>query len=306
MERPDHLPMPEPRWPWAATPLRVTFVALVVWWFFSGSSALSFGLVSVLALANVLALLLAYELAIRDAPFGWIAASIFGVIGLSLGLYAAWWSIQPPPPSGPLLPAHDPMPTARCAPKIGPRDLVMAFGTNRAVGTGAGPFYPLKVDDCTVLALRRVGHGLMVDAFFTDWNNDIAFAVHDNVYEATMPLQLRPFRPDPHTLVVLDRFDKEVLYVRYLNSNAVRIRGRFLCGEHPQAIIHDDRTFKGGIRLNGVFLGLKPGRENACTTLHGDTPGITVTDTGDASAYTPRLDGHYGSSSQKRGHPLKI
>jgi len=259
--------------------LRTLFVALVVWWFFSGSSALSLGLVSVLALANVLALLLAYELSIRDVPLGWISGAIFGVIGLSLAAYGAWWLTRPPAPSGPLLPAQDATPDARCAPRIALTDLVMAFGTNRAVGKGAGPFYPLKVDSCTAMALRRVGRGLMVDAFFTDWNNDIAFAVHDNVYEPTMPLQLRSFRPDPHTLVVLDRFDKEVLYVRYLNRNAVRIRGRFLCGEQPQAIIQDDRTFMGGMRLHGVFLGLKPGREHACTILHGDTPGITVTDT---------------------------
>lgn len=270
--------MPEPRWPWAATLLRITFTALLIWGFLTGSSALSFGIVAVLGIVNALALLLAYELSIRDLPFGWVAGGVFGVIGISLAAYGAWWATRPPAPTGPLLPAQEPTPTARCVDRIAPHALVMAFGTNRAIGTGQGPFYPLKVDDCAVLALRRVGNGLMVKAFFYDWNSDVAFSVDDNVYEPTMPLQLRPFRPDPHTIVVLDRFDKEVLYVRYLNPHAVRIRGRFLCGEQPQAIIRDERTFVGGIRLNGVFLRLKPGRENACAVLHGSEPGITVTD----------------------------
>ena len=76
----------------------------------------------------------------------------------------------------------------------------MAFGTNRAVGTGPGPFTRSRWVTVRVMALRRAGQGLMVKAFFYDWNGDVAFSVNDNVYEPTMPLQLRPFRPDPHTI----------------------------------------------------------------------------------------------------------
>jgi hypothetical protein len=152
----------------------------------------------------------------------------------------------------------------------------MAFGPNRMVGTGPGPFTPIKVADCTVMALRRVGSGLMVRAFFYDWNNDVAFIVKDNIYAPTMPLSLRPFRPDPHTIVVLDRFDKEVLYVRYLNPNAVRIRGRFLCGEAPQAVIRDDVIMVGGVRIGGVFLRQRVAKAHACATLKSGADGIAV------------------------------
>ena len=278
MERPYRITFPEPRWPWLRTALRILFTGLLIWFFFSGSSALSFGIVAVLGLVYALAILLAYELAIRDAPVAWIAGGIFALTGFSMTAYGLWLATRPPVPVGPLLPAREATPHASCVEKIGAKDLVMAFGTHRAVGTGQGPFRPIRVDDCTVMALRRVGKGLMVKALFYDWNNDVAFTVNDNVYEPTMPLQLRPFRPDPHTVVVLDRFDKEVLYVRYLNPNAVRIRGRFLCGQQPQAIIHDDRIFKGGIRIGGVFLGLRSTRGGACTVLKGSEPGITVTD----------------------------
>ena len=278
MERPHRITFPEPRWPWLRTALRILFTGLLIWFFFSGSSALSFGIVAILGLLNALAILLAYELALRDASPGWIAGGVFAAIGVSIAAYGFWLATRPPVPVGPLLPARESTPHAGCFEKIGPKDLVMAFGTHRAVGTGPGPFHPIRVDDCNVMALRRVGQGLMVKAFFYDWNNDVAFIVNDNVYQPTMPLQLRSFRPDPHTVVVLDRFDKEVLYVRYLNPNAVRIRGRFLCGEQPQAIIHDDRIFKGGIRIGGVFLGLRSTRGGACTVLKGREPGITVTD----------------------------
>jgi hypothetical protein len=268
--------VPEPRWPWLRTVLRITFTALLMWAFFSGSSVLSLGIAAVLGVVNALALLLAYELSIRDVAPGWIAGGLFVLIGTSLVSYSLWLATRPPVPTGPLLPAHEPTPRASCVERLGKSDLVMAFGTNRAVGTGPGPFEPIMVDDCMVMALRRVGRGLMVKAFFYDWNDDVAFSVNDNVYEPTMPLQLRPFRADPHTIVVLDRFDKEVLYVRYLNPNAVRIRGRFLCGEKPQAIIQDDAILVGGFRIGGAFFRQHIASGHACTTIRAGVPGIAV------------------------------
>lgn len=276
MERPYRIVFPEPRWPWLRTALRVLFTGLLIWGFSSGSSPLSFGIVAVLGLVNALALLLAYELAIRDLPSPWIAGGIFMPIGASLVAYGAWLATRPPPPTGPLLPASEATPGASCAEKIGPKTLVMAFGTDRAVGTGPGPFRPMKVADCPAMALRRVGQGLMVKAHFYDFNGDVAFSVNDNVYEPTMPLQLRPFRPDPHSIVLLDRFDQEVLYVRYLNPNAVRIRGRFLCGTAPQAVIRDDAILVGGVRIRGAYFDQRPARGHVCATIKVGEQGIAI------------------------------
>jgi len=268
--------IPQPRWPWLQTLLRIGFTALLVLGFFSGSSFLSFGLAAVLGTSCTLAVLLGYELAIRDASSRWIAGCIVALVGTSLVGYGAWLATRPPTPTGPLLPASEPTPNTACVEKFGPEGLVMAFGTDRAVGSGPGPFQPITVGECSVMALRRVGPGVMIKAFFYDWNGDVAFAVNDNKYEPTLPLQLRQFRPDPHTFVILDRFDKEVLYVRFLNPNAVRIRGRFLCGEAPQAVIHDDAILVGGIRLNGVFLGQRPAKGHICATIRRGDHGVVI------------------------------
>jgi hypothetical protein len=135
------------------------------------------------------------------------------------------------------------------------------------MGKGTGPFTPVLVDQCVAMKLLRQGGGLMIQAFGYAWTGDIAFHVMNNVYEPDTVLKLRALRPDRSTFLVLDRFDKEVLYVRYLNRNAVRIRGRFLCGEAPQAIIRDDAILVGGIRLNGVFTGQTPG-QGPCLRHH--------------------------------------
>jgi hypothetical protein len=116
----------------------------------------------------------------------------------------------------------------------------------------------------------------MIRSFGYDWNNDIAFRVMDNVYEPAAPLQIRAFRPDRSTFLLLDRFDREVLYVRYLNRNAVRIRGRFLCGEAPQAVIHDDVIQVGGVRIGGVFIGQRPTHGHVCATIKAGGYGIAI------------------------------
>ena len=266
----------QPRWPWLQTGLRIAFTALLMWGFFAGSSVLSFGIATVLGVVLALAILLGYELAIRDVASAWIAGGLVALIGTSLTAYGIWLATRPPAPMGALLPANEPTPRAGCVERMGSADLVMAFGDNRAVGTGPGPFAPIKVGDCTVMTLRRVGQGLMIRAFFYDWNNDVAFAVNDNIYEPTMPLALRTFRPDPHTFVILDRFDKEVLYLRYLNPNAVRIRGRFLCGEAPQAVIRDDAILVGGFRIGGVFFRQHVSKTHACATVRKGDEGIAI------------------------------
>jgi hypothetical protein len=117
----------------------------------------------------------------------------------------------------------------------------------------------------------------MIQAFGYAESGDIAFHIMDNVYEPDTALRLRPSRPDRSTFVLRDRFDKEVLYVRYLNPGAVRIRGRFLCGGAPQAVVRDDAILVGGVRLNGVFIGQHPTRGHACVTIRKGGYGVAIT-----------------------------
>lgn len=260
---------------------RVIACMLLFWAFVAGNSWLSLRGPAVLAVATALSLLAAYELTLRDVGPGWVLGCILGIQAAMGGGYLTWLYFQPPPPTGPLIAAGEPSPPPGCnqlpAPDdLMPDNLMMVFGTDRVIGKGPGPFMPLVVDDCVVLKLARRGGGLMVQAFGYDWSNDIAFRVQDNVYEPAQLLQIRAFRPDPSTFVLLDRFDKEVLYVRYLNRGAVRIRGRFLCGEQPQAVIHDDVIWVGGVRIGGAFLGQRPTKGHVCASIKSGGYGIAI------------------------------
>jgi hypothetical protein len=259
------------------TGLRVLVCGLLLLAFTAGGFSPAVRMPVVLAVATVFGVLVTYELYIRDVPQGWVLAALLVILGASLGGYAVWLYLQPPAPTGPLRPAHDLSPESDCPQKPGQRDLLVAFGTDRVVARGDGPVTPIYVADCPVLSLKRGPGGLMVNASFYDWSNDIAFRIENNIYEPFAPLQLYAWRPDPSTLIVLDRFEKEVLYVRYLNPHAVRIRGRFLCGEAPQAVIHDNQILVGGVRMNGVFIGQRRTMGHVCATVSaGSQGGITI------------------------------
>ncbi|MEO8302383.1 MAG: hypothetical protein ABI608_11340 [Rhizomicrobium sp.] len=276
------------RWPEAAgtiaefcrrnlgTVIRAAFCGFLFWSFLVGGMLFPLRPVVVLTAATALGMFVAFELLLREAPQGWVLGSMLLIDAVIGGSYLLWRSVQPPAPSGPLIAANDPSPEPLCVEKPRGGDLLMAIGTDRVLGKGPGPFTPLLVDDCMVLKLLRRNGGLMIQSFAYAWTNDIAFHVMDNVYEPDSALKLRALRPDRSTFLLVDRFDKEVLYVRYLNRNAVRIRGRFLCGEAPQAIIHDDAILVGGIRLNGVFIGQRPTKGHVCATIKAGAHGIAI------------------------------
>ena len=64
------------------------------------------------------------------------------------------------------------------------------------------------------------------------------------------------------------------------SDKAVRVaridRGRFLCGEAPQAVIRDDTILVGGFRIGGVFFRQRPTKGHVCAAIKAGTPGIAI------------------------------
>lgn len=246
------------------TLLRLGGGALLVWAFLLGQSPLTFSAGGAVAVLTFLCILTVHELAVRDVAAEWIAGAVCAVMVLGGIGYGLWRLSLPPIPAGPLRPADETMPPGVGGADPGPQGLVFLMGGNRLAQRGPGPFHVLTAQSCPILFLERRGGGLMAQASFYDANDDIAFRIRDNRYEPATPLTLTAYRPDPHTLLLLDRFHQEVLYIRYLNTRLVRIRGRFLCGTQPQVIIHDDAVLLGGVRIRGVHIGQRRDRSRCC------------------------------------------
>ena len=73
----------------------------------------------------------------------------------------------------------------------------------------------------------------MVDAVGHDNNNDLIYVIRDNRLAYVTVAGLTLHRPNRSTVELLNRFGDPVVYVRYLNRNAARIRSRWLCNASP-------------------------------------------------------------------------
>ena len=247
------------------------FMALVVGLFWRGLVSPTARDAALLGVGYAFVLAVGYDLVKRGLDLDRVVL-IVGALASVLG--AAWcvWHFLVPParePAGPLLPANEPAPAGQC--RAAPGALVVAVGSNRVIASGSSPFVPFYAGSCPGPILTRTPRGLMVTAFGYTWTEDIAYGIRDNQLQTDPLPGLHFFRPDVHTLVLLDRFEQEILYVRFLNRDAVRLRGRFLCGEEPQTVIEQDRVLMGGVRISGVMFGQRRTAGNVCAPM---TPGM--------------------------------
>ena len=231
------------------------------------------------ALATTLCLLAVVELSIRDISPNGLLIAVAVILTLSASAWIGWHFLFPPPPepTGPLIAAGEPTPAGACPAQ--PDDLVIAFGTDRVMAAGAGPHRPFMAHFCPGPFLTRTPEGLMVDAFGYDWFNDLVYMIRDNRLDYLMVAGLTLHRPDRSTVELLDRYGDPVVYVRYLNPNAVHIRGRWLCNEETQVVIHDRVILVGGVRISGVMFGQHPTAGGKCARLTpGQDHGILIGD----------------------------
>src|SRR6185437_8130768 len=180
------------------TALRVLVCGASLWSLELGSYTLPITFGAAVLVGTMAAVLAGYELAIRDArPRIFVAAAVV-LFASVLGGYFVWHAHQPPPPTGPLRPGHEPTPKLSCPVKPDPGDLVIAFGTDARIGVGTGPFAAFKVGDCSMLSFTRTARGLSFSDVGYDYDGDGAFMIRDGNYRALLPLALRVLRPDPN------------------------------------------------------------------------------------------------------------
>jgi hypothetical protein len=202
---------------------------------------LTFGLVS-----GALIVVAIYEMNKRDLAWKQAVLLLCGTwLVCGVTLYAARGIRPKEEPKGPLMAANDATPATLCKETKSPGGLLMIVGRSGVIGQGKGPFTPFRVGSCPALSITRTAQGLMVNAFGYDSDNNVVYRIRDNVFGQVVGGFLTEHRPDRSTLVIGDDHGPEVLEIRYLNRNAVRISGTFRCGD--SAPVH--------VSANGVFAG---------------------------------------------------
>jgi hypothetical protein len=205
---------------------------------------------TILTIASVFSAALLYELASCDARKEWSAA-ILAAIWIAAGIsYLVLYRLDPPNPhwTGPLIAADDPMPQTTCG-ALPPDALLLTFGPDTVIAQGNGPFTPIQVGTCPALTVTRTHGGLIVDAFGYDSDGNAVYRITHNRFEMILRGFLKAERPDKSTLRIVDNENRESLRVRYLNRNAVTVRGTFRCGETPPVTVGDARIAIGKTRI---------------------------------------------------------
>jgi hypothetical protein len=223
-------------WHWWDTPYRIVCFAI--------------------ALAALLAFLLAERVATR-----WVTTIMALGVALSVSIYK---EVPPPRPGetthGWLVPANDPTPPNACSntaptqvgppgfkmPPLPPHALLFIFGRSAAWATREnGTTRIAQAGSCTMSAVRN-GRNLAIDADIYDINSDLVARIRKNEFRLIPGKYSYEEQPDESTLIVHDKQGKELLYVRYANIGAVRVRGVFACSDISPVVVTNDKIIASG------------------------------------------------------------
>jgi hypothetical protein len=170
------------------------------------------------------------------------------------------WTSYPAPWRGWLQAANDPTPSTGCdanSPTMEPLNetAIISAGHQGIQLTHAGRTRALSIGNCDSLVLERSADGIRINAVIYDANGNKLGNITDNGYEIERDGLVVEHTGDLSTLVVHNNSREELLYVKYLNRRAIKVRGIFYCPSAPnvRVVITDERFQVGSLSLAGCF-----------------------------------------------------
>lgn len=150
---------------------------------------------------------------------------------------------------GEILPANEPTPASVGQLERGSVALVLGGNTiitnNKTVAltVGGRPF----------LSVRVRNGSLFLSARLVNSNNQPVVRIIDNEFQASPERTFNPKQPDRSSLLVRDEDGQEILNVRFINSQVIRINGIFeIPGQNASIIARDDALVLPG---NNMLIG---------------------------------------------------
>jgi len=152
---------------------------------------------------------------------------------------------------GVLTPADDPMPPVPSACSQPEPGSLRFYGGGGLVWTTKSKMILVEIRGTPLLSESIQNGHLEVSGDIYTSDGDLVH-ISKNSFQAASDLQFKPERPDRHTLRVLDKWHQEVLYIRYLNPHAIRVRGIFWSrGSRAPVVVSDKEVNLGGMHIVG-------------------------------------------------------
>lgn len=124
----------------------------------------------------------------------------------------------------------------------------------------------LTISGVDVLTIVRSPAGIAIDAKLFAENGEIVAEIEGNEFFINRDNCFRFKKPDPHTLIVIDKKAQTVLYIRHMNPSTVRLWGTFHGSDDRSVTIEENGTVH--VRFNG-----KKGEIRSCV-FEGGTKGM--------------------------------
>ena len=221
-------------WRITAWELFATVIFLVLEFYFLWSSSHVFTwIMATITVAG--SLFLAFPI-----PIGLTLATIAMAVGLGTVEFLPPMRPTEVEQTGSLQPEDDPMPPNACERYGGVLpDSIFVIAGGATVTSNAAQFVPFSVDGFPILHLKRQNNEVYIDADVIDDGNLVARIKNNEFHVLSGGNTYVERRGDLSTLVVY-RNRTELLYIRFLNPKAIRIRGLFSApGKSPKAITDD-------------------------------------------------------------------
>jgi len=154
-----------------------------------------------------------------------------------------------------LLPANERSPAEPC-PNVPKDALVFVAGTASFWTTSPGRSDVLSVGDKTSLSVERDGAKLRFNAEIYDDNGRLVARIIRNEFHLIQgQYSYRDRSEDRSKLTVFDGLGQEMLYINYVNSTTVVLRGKFSAPDGTKVVITDSGVSGERIHLSYVCIG---------------------------------------------------
>ncbi|MGA9998478.1 MAG: hypothetical protein WBP93_23895 [Pyrinomonadaceae bacterium] len=164
--------------------------------------------------------------------------------------------IQETDTQGYLIPANDINPPNPCEESI-PEDAILIYlGNSVAYVTGdSSDIFTLAGE--SVLSFRRTPEGISINATLRSKDGRGIVVIENNEFIINRNNFWYKKRPDKHTLEVYDEFKQRVLYIRYLNEDAIKVVGVFYAKDPsiPPIKIEEDKQFFASFQTSAGCIG---------------------------------------------------
>jgi hypothetical protein len=183
----------------------------------------------------------------------WLGFTAFVIVGLFVVALIHEKVFSETATSGLLRPASEATPPNPC-PAIPKGAIILLFG-HSASYTTASHLTVIKVAGEDLLSIDRKNGGIAVSAKIYSADRRMVAEIIDNKFHINPSNFLRRERPDHHTLEIFDQQGQRVLYVRHLNSSAIKVLGTFHSTRGIVRIDENELVLPVGPRFRRLCLG---------------------------------------------------